>query len=148
MLEKYLESARTSISRLPPPNIYHDIMLGVYKRTYHFSQNNIHPRIMPRFLSLFFSLIRRILCMREEKSPRTLSPQALLQKTVTSCNRTMSCCIVIVSRRETDTRPAYSLLDQRLSPCEREMCYEKWLKTIVHTYIGNILYVAHLCRLV
>lgn len=125
MFEKYLESARASISRLLLPNIYHDIMSGVYKRTYHFSQNNIHPRITSGFLNLsFFPLLRRILCGR--KNSRTLSPQVLLRKkrTVTSCNRTMNCCIACHCFQKGNRHLASSLLDQQsLFSCEKEKHY-------------------------
>lgn len=132
MFEKYLENARASISRLPLPNIYHDIMSGVYKRTYHFSQNNIHTRITPGFLNLFFFFLffdaycaggntlghcRRRCCCEKKR-------------TVTSCNKTMNCCITCHCLQKGNRHLAFSLLDQRsLFSCEKEM--RKMMKTIV-----------------
>lgn len=50
--------------------------------------------------SFFVSSSTHIVCTREEKFSDILSPQALSQKTIISYNKTMSCRIVIVSRRK------------------------------------------------
>lgn len=98
----------------------------VYKRTYHFSQNNNHPRIMPRFLNPLFFLFLDAYCVYAKR------------KILGHCRRRRCCkklSSVITKRWDAalfrEGKPTHSsrVFASWSFPCEKEMRYGKWLKT-------------------
>lgn len=126
MLEKYPERARASISRLPLPNIYHDIMSTNKRIT---SRKTTTTRgLTPRFLNPFFFLFLDAYCVYARR------------KILGHCRRRRCCKKLssVITKRWVaasslfrEGKPAHSsnVFASYSSPCEKEMRYEKWLKT-------------------
>lgn len=104
----------------------------VYKRTYHFSQNNNHPRIMPRFLNPFFFLFLDAYCVyAKRKILGHCRRRRCCKKLSSVITKRWDAAFCIVSRRETDTFvPRLRFL---IIPVREKDALWKMIKNIVYT---------------